>query len=272
MATEAVDRSVLTRWVRYGNDVEAFLAAPAGPGPHRTVILLHEKFGLFQHTLDLAQKFAGDGYLCLAPNLFSRHPEQDRIASGEIRVPLPDPQVTEDLGASIAYLRASEASALAERVAVMGVCQTGRYPLVLAAERDDVSACLVFYGAAQPREWQVDEVYPEGLDAALTRVRCPVLGVFGELDFLISVPNVLRFRDALEAGRVSYHVRIFAGANHAFLNDTEIGGHYHPQQAAAAWQLVLDFLRRVESGAYPADRVQWRFESDAALAVESTTT
>ena len=135
MATETANERILARHVRYGNNVGAFLTAPDRPGPHRTVILLHERYGLVQHTLDLAAKFARHGFLCLAPDLFSRHPERDRLLTGEIHAPLPDRQVTEDLDASIAYLRGSEPTALADKVALMGVCQTGRHPIAVAAPR-----------------------------------------------------------------------------------------------------------------------------------------
>src|SRR5262245_45061581 len=56
MATEPADQNIMTRRVRYGNSIDAFLAAPARAGQHRTVILLHERYGLVQHTTDLARK------------------------------------------------------------------------------------------------------------------------------------------------------------------------------------------------------------------------
>ncbi len=264
MAAETADPNVMTRRVRYGNGLDAFLAEPARAGQHRTVILLHERYGLVQHTLDLAQKFARDGYLCLAPNLFARHAEQDRLAKGEIQAPLPDPETAADLGDSIDFLRKEVPSADASRVAVMGVCQTGRNPLIVAADRSDVSACLVFYGGAQQRDFAVTENQPEALDAMIARIQCPVLGVFGEADFLISIADVEHFRESLEAHRKSYHIKIFAGMPHGWLNDT-MPGRYRAKEAEEAWRLAIEFLGRVDAGAYPRDRVRWLFESDSAI-------
>ena len=65
MASEPSNPPVMTRRVRYGNRLEAFLAEPARAGQHPTMILLHERYGLAQHTLDLTEKFAREGYLCL---------------------------------------------------------------------------------------------------------------------------------------------------------------------------------------------------------------
>ncbi len=262
MATGTAGRSITTRWVRYGNAVDACLTVPQGADKSPAVILLHERYGLVQHTLDLAARFAGDGYVCLAPNLYSRFPDQERLARGEIQVPLPDPQVLDDLNASIAYLREEPAADLG-RLAVMGVCLSGRWPLVVAADRADVGAAIVFYGAAQPGGWQVNADQPEPLEAIMSRVRCPVLGVFGEGDHVIPLEYVLRFRQVLEAQRKSYQIRLFAGVPHGWLNDT-MPGRYRREEAEEAWRLMLAFLDRTWNGGYPPDRLRWQFESDVA--------
>ena len=101
------------------------------------------------------------------------------------------------------------------------------------------------------------------MEEIVARSKAPVLGVFGEGDHGISIDHVLRFRAALEAARRSYHIRIVPGAPHGFLNDT-MPGCYRRQQAEAAWGLLMDFLMRVRTGGFPADRVQWTFESDTA--------
>src|SRR5947199_87910 len=113
---------------------------------------------------------------------------------------------------------------------------------------------------ARARDFEVTEDQPEPLDALIARVQCPVLGVFGEADFLISLDDVRGFRDALERHRKSYHIKIFAGMPHGWLNDT-MPGRYRPKEAEEAWRLGIDFLQRVDSGQYPPDRVHWLFES-----------
>ncbi|MBX5490974.1 MAG: dienelactone hydrolase family protein [Chloroflexi bacterium] len=264
MTDEPARPDVMACRVRFGDNIDAFLAEPTRPGPHPTVVLLHERYGVVQHTMDLAVKFAREGFVCLAPNLFARHPEQHRLATGEVRAPIPDPQSVQDLSAGIDFLRREVPSADASSVAVMGVCQTGRHPLVLAASRTDVRACLVFYGAAQARDFEVDEHQPVPLEDLIARVQCPVLGVFGEADFLITLDDVRRFRDVLERHRKSYHIKVFAGMPHGWLNDT-MPGRYRPREAAEAWQLAIDFLHRVDAGGYPRDRVRWLFESDSSI-------
>jgi carboxymethylenebutenolidase len=125
----------------------------------------------------------------------------------------------------------------------MGVCQTGRHPLVLAANRP-IQAALVWYGAAQGREWEVNARYPVGLDDLIARVDCPVLGMFGEKDHIISIEHLRKLRNSLEKHGKTFHIEMLAGAPHGWLNDT-MPGRYRKEQAERAWQLQREFLAKV---------------------------
>ena len=77
-------------WVDFGEGTRAFLTQPQqGKGPFRAVILGHERYGLVQHTLDLAAKFAAYGYMCVAPDMAS-HWKGDKEAPnrGDARLTL----------------------------------------------------------------------------------------------------------------------------------------------------------------------------------------
>ena len=130
-----------------------------------------------------------------------------------------------------------------DRIAVKGVCQTGRHPLVFAAERR-IAAALVWYGAASENEWKVSERFPRPLDDIIARIECPVLGIFGEADHVISLSDVRRFRDCLDRHDKTYAIKVYPGAPHGWLNDT-MPGRYRRAPAEAAWALQLAFLARV---------------------------
>ena len=147
------------------------------------------------------------------------------------------------------------------RIGIIGVCQTGRQPVLLAAKRNDIAGAVVLYGAIGGREWQGNSLRPTPIEELLAQVSCPVLGVFGEADHIISVDDVVRFRNCLEKAKKSCHVRLYRDAPHGWLNDT-MPGRYRPQEAEQAWLQILAFLEQVYSGAFPAERVTWRFESD----------
>lgn len=250
--------------VRFGNCMEGVLVLPTAEAARPAVIILHERYGLVQHTLDLAARLAGDGYVALAPDLFSRwEGDHEALARGDVRVVLPDADIAATIDESITFLRGL-APVQGDALVLMGVCQSGRYPIVVASERDDLAACVVFYGAAQASDWQLTEYQPRPMGEMLATVAAPVLLVFGEADHVISVDDVLRVRGALEAGKRSYHMRVFPEVPHGWLNDT-MPGRYRAAAARQAWTMLLEFLNDVLQGGWPGEgRVRWEFESDIA--------
>jgi carboxymethylenebutenolidase len=250
--------------VQFGDRREGVLFAPGATGARPAVIILHERYGLVQHTLDLAAKLASDGYVAFAPDLFSRWPgDHEALARGDVRVTLPDPDVAATIDASIHYLHGLP---IVQRDAliVMGVCQSGRYPIVASSQRDDLAGCVVLYGAAQASDWQITEYQPQPMGQMLAALSAPALFVFGEADHVISLDDVLRVRGALEAGKRSYRMRVFADVPHGWLNDT-MPGRYRPDAARKAWAMLLEFLDDVLQRRWPGEgRVRWEFLSDVA--------
>ena len=239
-----------TSWVDAGEGTRAFLTAPQqGKAPFRAVILGHERYGLVQHTLDLAAKFAAYGYICVAPDMAS-HWKGDKAAlnRGDARLTLTPDQIKYYMGKGLDYLLA-QPQVDKTRVAAMGVCQSGDYPLLLNSVRKEVAANLIFYGGVNIGE------------DVIATVTAPILGVFGEADHVISLDAVHKFRGNLERHRKSYEFKVFAEMPHGWLNDT-MPGRYRQAQSEAAWAMMIDFLNRVYAGAYPVGRVRSRFDSD----------
>jgi len=249
------------------NAMPAVLAYPDGDGSFPTVILMHERYGLVRHTRDQAIRCARDGYAVLAPDFFFRHPDPAALNAGNARYDLTDPEAVELLHVALATLRKHQAADLS-KIAVAGYCQTGRHPLVFAAEVP-VGAAVVWYGAASKREWEVNRLQPRPLDTAIAALSCPVFAAFGEADHIISIEDVQRLRNCLEANRKSYEMHIYEGAPHGWLNDT-MPGRYRKPQADAGWAAQQRFLSKVFAGGYDAKRASWRFESDSSLDYDFT--
>ncbi len=245
----------------------AYFARPKAPGDYPCMVLFHERYGLVQHTLDLIDRFAGDGFVAVAPDLFFRHPDVAAVNRGDARCDVTDPQVADDAEAAIAALSGIE-GADTSRLFAMGVCQSGRWPLVLASRRS-LSACLVFYGAASDREWEVNEEYPEALEDLMGRIECPVLGIFGEADHVIPIEGVLKFRDVLEAKRKSFQIHIYPDVPHGWLNDT-MPGRYRRDAAEMAWAEMISFCGDVMDGNFPPGRVLWEFTADSGSGYDFT--
>ena len=249
---------ITTSEIACANGMPAFLAKPTTPGPHPVYIFMHERYGLVEHTRDLAMRCARDGFAVLAPDFFFRHPDKKALNAGDSRYDMTDPESTELLKAAMATL-ANEKSADMKRVAVGGYCQTGRHPLIFAAEVP-IAAAVVWYGAASKREWVTSPRQPGLLEDAIAKLDCPVFGSFGSDDHIISVDDVVYFRNVLEKHRKSYDIHLYRGAPHGWLNDT-MPGRYRREQAEAGWAAQQTFLAKVLSPGYDKSVIEWSFES-----------
>ena len=248
------------------NGMPAVVAWPQGASsPLPVVVLMHERYGLVQHTRDQAARCARDGYVVIAPNFFFRHPDQVTLNKGDGRYDMTDPESNELMAAALEKI-GSNPKADMNRVAIAGYCQTGRHPLVYAAKHK-IAAAVVWYGAASKREWDVNERQPEPLADLIGAVDCPVFAAFGAEDHIISVDDVRRFRNTLEDHKKSYDIHVYAGAPHGWLNDT-MPGRYRKPQADAAWAAQQAFLSKVMSGGMKSDIVSWNFESEMSTSYD----
>lgn len=237
------------------------ISRPASGGPFPVVILMHERYGLVQHTLNLARRCARDGFFTIAPNFFFRHPDPAALNAGDSRYDITDPEAIDLIDEAFA-LAASDAGADRSRLVVAGYCQTGRHPLIYAAQRE-ISAAVVWYGACSKREWPANERQPDALEDVIAKITCPVFGAFGAADHLISIDDVCRFRTALEASMISYDITIYADAPHGWLNDT-MPGRYRAPQANAGWTDQQAFLKKVTATDYDTQQVRWNFSGTFA--------
>jgi carboxymethylenebutenolidase len=234
----------------------ALVCRPDAAGTFPCFILLHERYGLVQHTEDLARKASAAGYVVVAPDLFFTHPDQAGLHAGTITVKPADTDVLallEDAFALFADVPAADSS----RLGMMGVCQTGRYPFVWA-KHHPLQACIALYGAAQKRDWEVTPQQPWGMTGLIDAIDCAVLGIFGEKDHIISFDDVVRLRAALESANRSYQLTIYAGAPHGWLNDT-MPGRYRPEIAKATWDEVMAFLHETLVAGRSGGTIDWKF-------------
>jgi carboxymethylenebutenolidase len=249
--------------VRLKSGMTCLIGRPSTREKRPAVIMLHERYGIVQHTRDMTERLAAAGFVGFAPDLFHRFTgDREALARAEARCEIIDDESVTDLAEACAYLR-TLSYVDGERIACIGACQTGRQPLIHSAQRNDLAAAVVFHGGIYPRDWKPDAYHPVTVDSYLPRLSCPVLGLFGEMDNLVPVENVLRFRERLEKTRRSYQVQLFAGAPHGWLNDT-VPDRYHPKAAKEAWQVMVSFLEECFTGKWDRSRVLWRFETDVS--------
>ena len=252
------DRQIESQDIVCSNGMPGFLAKPAGQGPYPVVILIHERYGLVPHTRDLAKKCASDGFLVVAANYFFKHPDQKGLNAGDQRYDMTDAESIDYVNAAL-EAAANDPAADITRVAVAGYCQTGRHPLVYAAQAQ-IAAAVVWYGAASKREWPVSKTNGRPLEEIIQALNCPVFGAFGAADHIISNDDVLRFRNTLEKHNKSYDIHLYADAPHGWLNDT-MPGRYRRAQAESGWATQSAFLVKAFSEAGFGSQIQQSFKA-----------
>jgi carboxymethylenebutenolidase len=231
MAAAAVTSSMLEIPGPAGT-VRAFEARPSAAGTSAAVIVIQEWWGLNAHIKDVATRFAREGYVAVAPDLYSRLGNQvtaDPGEAGALMMRLDKADGVADLLAVVAHLKHS-AHVDGERIGVTGFCMGGSYTTLLACTSADVKAAAAFYG-----EVPADDV--------LARLHCPLLYVYGAEDGWIQRADVDRLQATLRRLGKRAEVQIYPAAPHAFFNDTR-PDVYRPQEAADAWARALALFAR----------------------------
>ncbi len=221
------------------------LARP-GPGRLPGVVLVHDVWGVTDHTRDMARRLAAEGYRVLAVDLYRREGAVQIENPGAFMRALPDPRVLADLQAAVDFLHAEPDAR--GRVGITGFCMGGMYALMAACRCEGLSAAAPFYGLLSHRRGILHD--PQGLDPArkpheplalAPALRCPLLAFFGEEDEFITLDEVRELERALARSGQPSEVVLYPGAGHAFMNDTRPAA-FRPLVAQDAWSRLLRFL------------------------------
>ena len=210
--------------------VSGYLVTPGTAGSHPALIVVHEYFGLVDWSKEQAQKFAAQGYVVLAVDLFRGKTTTDPDAAHEFSMGLPRDRAIRDLEAGFQYL-ASRPDVNKEKIGSVGWCMGGGYSLQLAVHEPRLAASVVNYGS-MPTD-----------PAAIAAIHAPILGIFGADDPGITPDAVHKFENAMESAGKSIDVKIYDGAGHQFENPN-VTAAYRPEAARDAWQRMVDFLAK----------------------------
>ncbi len=213
-----------------GGSAHGYLATPeSGSGPG--VIVIQEWWGLVDHIRDVTDRFAAEGFVALAPDLYGGATTHDADEAGEMMQDLPVDQAARDLGGAVDFLL-GHGAVTSDTVGAVGYCMGGGFVLVLAAQQGDrIGAAVPWYGVGGYD--QVD----------LSTVTAPVQGHFGSEDDFAPPEQVRDLEQKLQAsGSPDVDIRIHEGAKHAFFNDEDPFGHYDAELAAQTWSDAVAFL------------------------------
>ena len=223
-------------------DMDAFVARPATMGVFPGVVVIQEAFGVNDHIRHVCARFAAQGYIALAPELFHRQGRGVEVAYGDMPgamaalAGLTNPGLEVDAAAALERLRALPEVA-PRRAGVVGFC-VGGLAAFIAACRLDPAATVSFYGGGIVRERPRLRFQPVLGEAS--KIRAPILCLFGAEDQGIPPADVEAIRERLDRLTVVHDVVVYPGAGHAFFND--LRPNYHALSAADAWQRTLAWL------------------------------
>jgi carboxymethylenebutenolidase len=212
-----------------GHTADGYLARPAsGGGPG--VIVLQEWWGLVPHIEDIADRFAAEGFVALAPDLYHGEKATGPDQAGKLMMALDIERAEKDLAGAIDYLQ-GQPGVTGRGVGTVGFCMGGALSLFAASKNPEVAACVVFYGG-HPK------VQPD-----LPALKAPVLGIWAGKDGFVTPQVVSQLDQQLTALGKPHEFHTYPNADHAFFNDTrpEV---YDPQAAQDAWRRTLEFFRR----------------------------
>lgn len=225
--------------------IPAFIARPAKAGKFPCVVLISEIFGLHEYVRDTARRLAKAGYVVIAPDFFVRAGDpsatEDRAAIMKMVATATDAQVTGDVGAALAYLKA-QPFADAKRIAITGFCWGGAVTWESVARFKDFKCGVAWYGRLTGNMSPGDASNKNPIDL-VGQLNAPVLGLYGEKDQGIPLADVEKMREALKAaGKTGSEIVVFPGAQHGFHADYRPS--YSQADAEAGWARMLAFFKK----------------------------
>jgi carboxymethylenebutenolidase len=227
-ATTGATSAEAVRFPGLSGELQAAWAV--SPTPTAAVLVIHENRGLTPHFQDLVGRLATEGYGALCVDLLS--PEggtsalTDPAAAPTALADAPMDRLLGDLRAGIDELQRRLPG---KKVGAVGFCFGGGMTWnLLNVGEQRLAAAVPFYGPA-----------PENPD--FSRAKAAVLGIYGGLDERVNASRE-RAEAALRKAGLKHEIRTFAGADHAFFNDT--GQRYNAKAAGEAWTALLDWLKQ----------------------------
>ena len=213
-----------------GSKAPGYLAVPEsdkGPG----VIVLQEWWGLNDEIKGICDRFAEEGFLALAPDLYRGDTTEQPDEAEQKMMAMSMDQTEKDMRGAVDFLAGHEGFE-GDGVGSVGFCLGGGLAVWAATANPKVDAVVTYY-----------YVMPHG-KPDFSKVQAPVLGHFGTNDDFVSVDDAKALEKELNDAGADAKFEFYEGAGHAFFNDTDRLGTYDERHAQEAWRKTVDFFKR----------------------------
>jgi len=209
-----------------GAELPGYLKAAEGGARRGPVVVLHEWWGLTEQVRGVADRLAREGFTVFAPDLYRGQVTKEPAEAQKLMNALDRRQALEDISRAVEALQRATPGT---KVAVLGFCMGGALTLAAASHDGRIAAAVPFYGI------------PPEQGADLTKIRCPVLGHFANIDDWCTPQRVDALEKKLQGAGVPLELHRY-DAGHAFFNEQR-PQVYSPQNAELAWKRSVEFLR-----------------------------
>lgn len=224
-----------------GTEVPVYRAQPSDKSNPPVILVVSEIFGVHEHIADIARRFAKQGYMALAPDLFVRQGDPQKVANiadlmRDIISKTPDAEVMGDLDACVDWARQHGGNV--DQLGITGFCWGGRITWLYCAHNPKVKAGVAWYGRL------VGDATPNNprqpIDFAST-MTVPVLGLYGAKDNGIPQASIERMKAELAKGRSGSTFVVYPDAGHAF--NADYRPSYVEADAKDGWKRALEWFR-----------------------------
>ncbi|HEX3068069.1 MAG TPA: dienelactone hydrolase family protein [Thermoanaerobaculia bacterium] len=198
----------------------------AGKGPG--VVVIQEWWGLVPHIEDIVDRFAGEGFSAIAPDLFHGATASSPDEAGRMLMELDADRAEKEIAAAGAYLL-NRPECTSKKYGVIGFCMGGALAQYTATKESDAAATVSFYGGFKKvaSDWK--------------NLSAPILLIYAEKDQGVPAEQGRELAKQLEEMGKDVQLVVYPDVNHAFFNDT--GRNYNAAAAADAWKRTIEFFR-----------------------------
>ena len=223
--------------------MDIYIARPESDKKLPVIIVLMEAFGVNSHIKSICERFATEGFVAMAPDLFHREarrivvPYDDRMAIMPLLSKMTNDEIIDDVAATIDFSK-TLATADSNHISTVGFC-VGGFASALSATRLPLKKMVSFYGGGMVASRPGIGLTP--IVGQFNKIKCPSLFFFGGKDASIPPSDVKAIEASLREGHISHQINIYPDSDHGFFCDER--KTYNQSDANIAWSETIQFLK-----------------------------
>lgn len=226
--------------------IPCYEASPSATGRYPAVIVLPEIFGMHEYIKDVVRRFAVQGFYAVTFEPYARQGGvqhlSDIAAVRKVVDEVPDQMVLQDIDSVFSHIKGKPS--VCPGIGITGFCRGGMYALLYAARNKEINSVVSWYGQLKPVIKH--GIRTEGPFDVASKIRVPILGLYGAEDLGIPAADAEAMETALRKAGANAEFVVYPKAPHAFHADYRPS--YRPEAAKDAWGRCVRHFRKTLTG------------------------